>query len=96
MAEHDPQPQERREAQRPERTRTSPAARAARDNMGTLIVAAVVVICALIFILQNRQRVSVSFLSIDITAPIWLLVVGYFVLGGLVVGGLMWARRRGT
>jgi uncharacterized integral membrane protein len=92
MEDFERQPEELQPAPR-RRVTQSPAAAAARANLGTLIVALIVVAAALIFVLQNRQRVSVSFLSVDITAPIWVLVVGYFVLGGVIVGGLMWLRR---
>ena len=93
MEDFERQPEEHHPAPR-RRVTQSPAAAAARANLGALIVALVVVVAALIFILQNRQRVSVSFLSVDITAPIWVLVVGFFVLGGVIVGGLMWPRRK--
>lgn len=92
MDDLDREPEERHAAPS-RRVSHSPAAVAARANLGTLVVALVVVVAALIFILQNRQRVAVSFLSVDITAPIWVLVVGYFVLGGLIVGGVVWVRR---
>lgn len=81
--QHDPRP-----------PRRSPAAQAARDNMGLLIIVAVVVVCALVFILQNRERVAVTFLSVDIQAPVWLFVVGFFVLGAVVWGVIGALRRR--
>jgi uncharacterized integral membrane protein len=77
----------------PRRPARSPAATRDLTDLGTLAVIVVVVVAALIFILQNRERVSVTFLSVDISAPIWVLVVGFFVLGGVIVGGVLWVRR---
>jgi len=53
-----------------------------------LIVAAVVVIGFLIFWLQNHGRVSISYLTVQVSAPLWLVVTAYFVAGAIVGAAL--------
>jgi len=56
----------------------------------------VVVLGFLVFWLQNHYRVSISYLSVEIRAPLWLVVTLYF-LAGAVVGVLLtvyYQRRR--
>ena len=49
-----------------------------------LVVAVVIVVGAVIFWTQNHGRVSISYLTVDITAPLWLMVTGYFLVGILI------------
>jgi uncharacterized integral membrane protein len=49
-----------------------------------LVVAVVIVVGAVIFWAQNHGRVSISYLTVDITAPLWLMVTGYFLVGILI------------
>jgi uncharacterized integral membrane protein len=60
-----------------------------------LVVGVVIVVGLLIFWLQNHQRVSISYLTVDITAPLWLMVTAYFLVG-ILVGVLLtvYYRRR--
>ena len=53
-----------------------------------LVVAAVVVIGFLIFWLQNHERVSISYLTVEVSAPLWLVVTTYFVVGAIVGAAL--------
>ena len=49
-----------------------------------------------VFMAQNRDDVTVSFLVWDFACPVWLLILGAAVLGGLVwfAVGLVRTRRR--
>jgi len=54
-----------------------------------LLVAAVVVVLGfLIFWLQNHERVSISYLTVEVSAPLWLVVTTYFVVGAIVGAAL--------
>jgi len=53
-----------------------------------LVVAVVIVLGFLIFWIQNHGRVSISYLTVAVTAPLWLMVTGYF-LAGLLIGVLL-------
>jgi uncharacterized integral membrane protein len=77
------------------RMRRSPAARAARENLGTLIIIVVIVVGTLIFWIQNREKVTISYLSVSVTAPLWLTVLAYLLLG-MILGALVmyWRARR--
>ena len=77
------------------RMRHSPAARAARENLGTLIIVLIIIVGTLIFWIQNHEKVSISYLSVTVTAPLWLTVLGYLVLG-MILGALVtyWRMRR--
>jgi uncharacterized integral membrane protein len=56
------------------------------------IIAAIIVVAALIFILQNTRKGHFSFLFFDFTAPVWLWIVIVFAAG--VATGLLLARRK--
>jgi uncharacterized integral membrane protein len=56
------------------------------------IIAAIIVVVALIFILQNTREGHFSFLWFDFTAPVWLWIV--IVFAGGVATGLLLARRQ--
>ena len=51
-----------------------------------IVIGGVVAVLLLIFILQNRIRVSVHFLFFSFRAPLWLIIVVAAVLGGLLDG----------
>ena len=53
-----------------------------------LVVAAVIVVGAIIFWAQNHGRVSISYLTVNITAPLWFMVTGYFLVG-ILIGALL-------
>jgi uncharacterized integral membrane protein len=78
---------------RADRPRSRPAAD--RRRLVLLVVAAVIVVGILIFWLQNHQRVSISYLTVSVTAPLWLTITAYFV-AGILVGALLtfYYRRR--
>ena len=59
-----------------------------RRRLVILIVAVAVFVCAFIFWAQNHQRVSISYLTVSIGAPLWPTVTGYF-LAGVLVGVLL-------
>ena len=47
-----------------------------------------------VFMAQNRNEVSVSFLVWEFACPVWLLILGAAVLGGLVWFGVGLVRTR--
>lgn len=57
----------------------------------TLIVIAVVL---LVFAVQNLESAPVSFLGVQFSVPVWLLVVVTFLLG-MLLGGLVRGAARG-
>ena len=57
------------------------------------VVAAVLFAVFIVFILQNRPDVTVQLLALEVTGPIWVVLLGSFAVGGLVVW-LVLARRR--
>ena len=56
------------------------------------VVAAVLVVVAVVFIVQNRDRVSINLFTIDVTAPVWLILT-IMVAVGMAVGALLRGRR---
>jgi len=70
----------------PARKRQRPAVTAGRT------VALGLAVVAVVFIVQNRNRVRISLFSIDVTAPIWLILT-LMVLVGMAVGALLRGRR---
>jgi uncharacterized integral membrane protein len=59
---------------------------------GKQIIAAIIVVVALIFILQNTRKGHFSFLFFDFEAPVWIWIVAVF--AGGVATGLLIAQRR--
>lgn len=60
------------------------------------VVAVVIVLGLLIFWIQNHGRVSISYLTVQLTAPLWLMVTFYFLVG-ILIGVLLtvyYQRRR--
>ena len=70
----------------PARNRQLPAVTAGR------LVALGLATLAVVFIAQNRDRVRISLFTIDVTAPIWLILT-VMVLVGMAVGVLLRGRR---
>jgi uncharacterized integral membrane protein len=59
--------------------------RPADPRRAVLAVAAVVVVLGfLVFWIQNHYRVGIAYLTVRLTAPLWLIVTGYFLAGALV------------
>ena len=59
------------------------------------IIVAIVAMCAIIFVAQNRDKVTIHFLFIEVSARVWIGFVICLVLGALL-GALItrWWRRR--
>ncbi|MFE3442856.1 hypothetical protein ACFXNW_07480 [Nocardia sp. NPDC059180] len=55
-------------------------------------VALVLTILAVIFILQNRTKVSIEILAVTITSPMWIILLLLFIIGW--VAGVLTMRRR--
>ncbi|NEW44961.1 hypothetical protein [Nocardia cyriacigeorgica] len=55
-------------------------------------VALVLTILAVIFILQNRTKVSIEILAVTITSPMWVVLLLVFIVGW--VAGVLTMRRR--
>ena len=60
-----------------------------------VIIFAIVAVASLIFIAQNREKVTIHFLFIDVTARVWIGFVICLVAGALL-GTLLgrWWRKR--
>jgi uncharacterized integral membrane protein len=56
-------------------------------------LAGLVTLAVLLFMVQNRASVTVSFMQASVTLPIWLVVVTVYVLG-MVSGGALWSVLR--
>jgi putative membrane protein len=56
------------------------------------LLAGVLVIVAVVFIVQNRERVRINFFTIDVSAPVWLMLT-VMVLIGVLIGALIRRRR---
>lgn len=70
------------------------AARASskRRRSGTLAILAVVAVLALVFVVQNHNSVSLSYLGAHFSAPEWLMLLVFLALGALI--GMVIGRRR--
>jgi lipopolysaccharide assembly protein A len=68
--------------------------RASRRLTPGQIVALIIVLLAVVFVIQNREPVSVQLLGARLSAPLWLLLT--IMAGvGLLIGFLL-ARRRAS
>jgi putative membrane protein len=56
-------------------------------------VVAILVLVTLIFALQNLQSVTVSFLRLQLSSPLAVLIIIVYVLG-MATGGSAWALMR--
>ncbi|MEU1983176.1 LapA family protein [Nocardia sp. NPDC019395] len=54
-------------------------------------LAAVLIVLAVVFIAQNRDRVDINFLLVTVTSPMWLVLLIIFLVGA--VAGLLIKRR---
>jgi uncharacterized integral membrane protein len=90
-------PDERHRDERPPDARHAGLRRPADPRRTVLLVVAVVVVLGfLVFWIQNHYRVSISYLTVQIRAPLWLVVSGYFLIG-ILIGVLLtiyYQRRR--
>jgi uncharacterized integral membrane protein len=68
------------------------AARRAVD--ARLVVAAVAALCAVIFVVQNSDRIRLRFLFIDVTTRLWVGLVVSLLLGALLGQAFGALRRR--
>jgi putative membrane protein len=73
--------------------RHAAAARRSRAVRPRLVLALVLAVLAVVFIAQNRDRVHISFFTLDVSAPVWLLLT-IMTLIGVVVGALLSRARR--
>jgi uncharacterized integral membrane protein len=71
----------------------SGAARRSRNVRRRLVLALVLVVLVVVFIAQNRDRVQISFFTVDVSAPTWLLLA-IMTLIGVAVGALLGRGRR--
>jgi uncharacterized integral membrane protein len=70
-----------------------PKPAAGRENQTRLIVSVVVAVLVLIFAIQNRHKVSVEFLFLDIeTRMIWVIILS--AIAGAIAGWLVRRSRR--
>ncbi|MGY1693669.1 LapA family protein [Geodermatophilus sp. SYSU D00766] len=56
------------------------------------VVALVLAVVAVVFIAQNRERVTINLFTVDVSAPVWLILT-IMVLLGMAVGALLRWRR---
>ena len=61
-----------------------------------LVVAAAVVILAILFVVQNSDRVEMSFVFFTVTARLWVGLLVALILGALLGQAVevLWARRK--
>jgi uncharacterized integral membrane protein len=59
-----------------------------------LVVAAVAAVCAVIFVVQNSDRIRLRFLFIDVTTRLWVGLVVSLLLGALLGQAFGALRRR--
>jgi uncharacterized integral membrane protein len=53
-----------------------------------LAVIVVFAACTLIFVIQNREIVSIDFLNLGVRAPLAVVIAVFYVLGAVSGGGL--------
>jgi len=61
-----------------------------------LLVAAAVVVLAVLFVMQNSDRVKTSFVFFDVTTRLWVGLLVALVLGALLgqAAEVLWERRK--
>jgi uncharacterized integral membrane protein len=57
-------------------------------------IALVLLVLSIVFIAQNRERISIDVFSIQVTSPLWLILLVLFLVGLFV--GFVSFRRRAT
>ena len=65
--------------------------RSAAIRPGQMLAGALIVL-AVVFIVQNRERVRINLFTVDVFAPVWL-VLTVTVLVGVVIGRLLRRKR---
>lgn len=56
------------------------------------VIGIVLAVVTLLFILQNRQDVTISLAVVDLTASLWLVTTGLVAIG-ILIGWLLSSRR---
>ncbi|HET9547048.1 MAG TPA: lipopolysaccharide assembly protein LapA domain-containing protein [Desertimonas sp.] len=66
-----------------------------QGSMARWIIIGIAAICAVVFVLQNSEKVTIHFLFIEVSARVWVGFVICLALGALL-GALIgrWWRRR--
>ncbi|HZA76757.1 MAG TPA: hypothetical protein VE623_10260 [Acidimicrobiales bacterium] len=61
-----------------------------------LVIAAAAIVLAVLFVLQNSDRVKTSFVFFDVTTRLWVGLLVALLLGALLGQGVeaMWDRRK--
>ena len=61
-----------------------------------LVVGSVVVVLAILFVVQNSDRVETTFVFFDVTTRLWVGLVVALILGALLGQAVeaLWARRK--
>jgi uncharacterized integral membrane protein len=61
-----------------------------------LLVAAAAVVLAILFVMQNSDRVEMSFVFFDVTSRLWVGLLVALVLGALLgqAAEVLWERRK--
>jgi uncharacterized integral membrane protein len=61
-----------------------------------LVVAAVAIVLAVLFVFQNSERVETSFVFFDVTTRLWVSLVVALILGALLGQAIeaLWDRRK--
>jgi uncharacterized integral membrane protein len=79
-----------------DRRRDLPEAEGDNRRIGALIVLAVLVVAAIIFVVQNSNDARVKWLFLDRTSPLWVIIVVSIILGIILdrIGGFILRRRR--
>ncbi|MGB9033708.1 MAG: LapA family protein [Paeniglutamicibacter sp.] len=73
-------------------TRTNPVVRFLSRMTAKNWIAIVGAVAVLVFILQNRQRVRIELLFLDLNAPLWISL-GAVLLIGWVIGRFSFRKR---
>jgi uncharacterized integral membrane protein len=55
------------------------------------VLAGALAVLAVVFIVQNRVRVRINFFTVDVSAPVWLVLT--VTVLGVVIGSLLRRRR---
>ena len=75
------------------RSRSRGRRRAHRHVPWTPLVILVVIVVGVVLWVENRSQVHLKFLSVHVTAPLWVVAVVNLAIG-LILGGLLVARSR--
>ena len=75
------------------RSRSRGRRRPRRRIPWTVLLVLVVIAVGVVLWLENRGQVRLTFLSVHVTAPLWVVAVANLVLG-LILGGALVARSR--